>query len=73
MQLFIFFKKLFLDAKIRQREIELEQESIHFFEVLTLSLETGRNLTEAIDVTTSSVDGILSDEFKNYIIENILN
>ena len=41
----------------------------HFFEVLTLSLETGRNLSEAIDVTISNVEGILSDEFRASIRE----
>lgn len=61
---FIFFKKLFLDTKIRQREIELEQESIHFFEVLTLSLETGRNLESALTITTSNIDSEISDVFK---------
>ena len=61
---FIFFKKLFLDTKIRQREIELEQESIHFFEVLTLSLETGRNLESALTITTSNIDSEISSVFK---------
>lgn len=61
---FIFFKKLFLDTKIRQREIELEQESIHFFEVLTLSLETGRNLESALTITTSNIDSEISSEFR---------
>ena len=61
---FIFFKKLFLDTKIRQREIELEQESIHFFEVLTLSLETGRNLESALKITTKNIDSEISSEFK---------
>ena len=42
---------------------------MHFFEVLTLSLETGRNLAEAIEVTTNSVDGILSNEFKEAVRE----
>ena len=42
---------------------------MHFFEVLTLSLETGRNLVEAVDVTVSNVSGILSDEFKEAIRE----
>ena len=42
---------------------------MHFFEVLTLSLETGRNLAEAIDVTTNNVSGVLSDEFKESIRE----
>lgn len=61
---FIFFKKIFLDTKIRQREIELEQESIHFFEVLTLSLETGRNLESALTITTSNIDSEISSVFK---------
>ena len=51
------------------RTIKLENESMHFFEVLTLSLETGRNLVEAIDVTTTNVSGILSAEFKEAIRE----
>lgn len=63
------FNNLFLDNKIKKRTIELEKEAMHFFEVLTLSLETGRNLAEAIDVTTNSVSGILSNEFKESIRE----
>ena len=63
------FNEIFLNAKIKKRNILLEKEAMHFFEVLTLSLETGRNLTEAIDVTTSNVGGMLSDEFKEAIRE----
>ena len=63
------FNEMTLDSKIRKRNSELEKEAMHFFEVLTLSLETGRNLSEAIDVTTSNVDGVLSNEFKESIRE----
>ncbi|MBQ2873081.1 MAG: type II secretion system F family protein [Bacilli bacterium] len=63
------FNEIFLNSKIRKRNIILEKEAMHFFEVLTLSLETGRNLAEAIDVTTNSVSGMLSDEFKESIRE----
>lgn len=63
------FNDLFINSKVRKRNIVLEKEAMHFFEVLTLSLETGRNLTEAIDVTTSNVDGELSLEFKEAIRE----
>ena len=63
------FNNLFLDSKIKKRNTILEKEAMHFFEVLTLSLETGRNLNEAIEVTTSSVEGILSDEFKESVRE----
>ena len=66
---YFVFQELFLDGKIRKRSMELENNAMHFFEVLTLSLETGRNLTEAIDVTTANVGGILSLEFKEAIRE----
>lgn len=58
-----------LDDKIKKRAIKLEAEAMHFFEVLTLSLETGRNLVEAIDVTTANVSGLLSNEFKETVRE----
>ena len=63
------FQDFILDSKIKNRTMLLEKEAMHFFEVLTLSLETGRNLSEAIDVTTNNVDGILSNEFKEAIRE----
>ncbi len=63
------FNKIVLDDKIKKRVITLENEAMHFFEVLTLSLETGRNLVEAIEVTTRNVSGILSDEFKEAVRE----
>jgi len=62
-------EKVMIDNKIRDRKIKLENDAMHFFEVLTLSLETGRNLEEALFVTTSSVDGELSDEFSEAIRE----
>ena len=66
---YFIFNEIFLDSKMKKRSIILEREAMHFFEILTLSLETGRNLAEAIDVTTSSVDGVLSDEFKETVRE----
>ena len=66
---YICFDKYMVDDKLRKRTSKLESEAMHFFEVLTLSLETGRNLIEAIDVTTKNVDGILSAEFKEALRE----
>ena len=66
---YFVFQEIVLDGKIKKRTIELEKNAMHFFEVLTLSLETGRNLAEAIDVTTNNVDGILSYEFREAIRE----
>ena len=66
---YYLFNKLTIDDKLKNRTIKLEGEAMHFFEVLTLSLETGRNLVEAIDVTTTNVNGILSNEFKEAVRE----
>ena len=63
------FNEVFVYGKVNRRNIILEKEAMHFFEVLTLSLETGRNLAEAIEVTTSNVEGVLSNEFKEAIRE----
>lgn len=58
------FEYIALDSKIKKREKKINDEAIYFFEVLTLSLQTGRNLEEAISITVNSVDGELSNEFK---------
>ena len=61
--------KILIDDKIKRRQSKLESEAMHFFEVLTLSLETGRNLEEALNVTINSIDSELSDEFKEALRE----
>ena len=66
---YFMFNKIVLDNKIKNRMIKLENEAMHFFEVLTLSLETGRNLASAIELTTMNVSGILSSEFNEAVRE----
>jgi len=61
--------KLLVDDKIKKRQSKLETEAMHFFEVLTLSLETGRNLEEALNVTVNSVNSELALEFKETLRE----
>ena len=64
---FLYYKSInyfLIDYKIKQRTRNLEREALSFFEILTLSLETGRNLTEALNVTTESCSGELVSEFK---------
>ena len=54
---FLYYKGItyfMLDYKIKLRQITLETEALNFFEILTLSLETGRTLQEALNVTLSS-------------------
>ena len=66
---YYLFERVLIDERIKKRCSKLEQEAMYFFEVLTLSLETGRNLEEAIKVTIKNVNSELSDEFKNAIRE----
>jgi len=66
---YYLYEKIMLDDKIKNRRENLESEAMNFFEILTLSLETGRNLEEALNVTINSVDGELSLEFKEAIRE----
>lgn len=55
---------LVLDYKIKNRISKLDYEALFFFEVLTLSLETGRDLKGALRETTKNLDSEISDEFK---------
>ena len=66
---FIFLPKFYLDKKIEERANKLDDEAMYFFEVLTLSLETGRNLKNALELTARNVDSELSDEFKKALDE----
>lgn len=61
------FFPVVVDSKIRKREKELEKDSLYFFEILALSLEAGRNIKTAIEVTTKNIDSALSREFKKVI------
>ena len=66
---YYLFNSAALDDKLKKRTAKLESEAMHFFEVLTLSLETGRNLASAIEVTTNNVSGLLTNEFKEALRE----
>ena len=56
-----------IDTKIEKRSRVLEKDSLYFFEILALSLEAGRSIKTAIEVTTKNIDSELSDEFKKVI------
>ncbi len=61
---YLAFFPMILDTKIKKRSIQLEREASYFFEVLCLSLETGRSLRNSIDITVHNIDGALSREFE---------
>ena len=64
---YFFYFPLTIDKKIAKRTRVLEKDSMYFFEILALSLEAGRSIKTAIEVTTKNIDSDLSDEFKKAI------
>lgn len=65
---FLFFP-IVLDEKIKKRSIRLEKEAVYFFEVLCLSLEAGRSIRNSLDVTVHNVEGELSREFNQVLVD----
>lgn len=55
---------LMLDRPLKKRESKLNNEAYYYFEVLTLALESGRNLENAIKMACKYIDSEVSDEFK---------
>ena len=60
----MLFAKFTIDPLIKKRGKKLEKEAVYFFEILTLSLESGRNLYNSLEITVSNIDNELSNEFK---------
>jgi len=63
------FYYIFLQIPLKQRIKRLDHDALYFFEILTLTLESGRNLEKSLEVTISNVDSELSNEFKKVLIE----
>lgn len=59
----------FIDLKIEKRKKQLEREALFFFEVFVLSLESGRNIRQALNVTANNVDSQIALEFKKTLEE----
>lgn len=66
---YVLFEYVFLDNPIKKRERKLDYEALNFFEILTLTLESGRDLESAIEITCFSTKSELSDEFKKTLFE----
>lgn len=66
---YYLFEYLFLDTLIIKRTNKLDREALTFFEILTLSLESGRNLEKALEITVQNVNSELSDEFRKTLFE----
>ena len=63
------FYYILITNQINKRIKKLDTEALTFFEILTLTLESGRNLENALEITCKNVDSELSDEFKRSLVE----
>lgn len=66
---YYLFYYLVITRPLRLRVEKLDKEALYFFEVLTLTLESGRNLENSIGLTVDNVDSELSNEFRKSLNE----
>ena len=66
---YVLFEIFLLERPLKQRERKLDHEALSFFEILTLTLESGRDLESAIEITCFNTKSELSDEFKKTLFE----
>lgn len=66
---YYFLPNLILDYRIKKRKQKLEHEAMFYFEVLSLSIESGNNLHNAILITSNNIDSDLSNEFRKVMEE----
>lgn len=67
--LYFFIEYIILDYQAKKRGKILEKEALFFFEVFVLTLESGRNLRQALILTTENVESEMSSEFKKTLAE----
>lgn len=66
---YYLFYYIFIARPVKKRTEKLDFEALHFFEILTLTLESGKNLEQAIKITCDNVNSELADEFKRALFE----
>ena len=60
---FILIEYLFFDYRLAKRARKLEKESLFYFQILSLNIESGNNLAKAIELTSNNINSDLSNEF----------
>lgn len=60
---------IMIESPLKKRIRKLDSEALYFFEILTLTLESGRNLENALEVTCFNIESEISDEFKKTLFE----
>ena len=66
---YYMFHYILITVPLNKRTKKLDREALTFFEILGLTLETGKNLENALEITCKNVDSELSDEFKKSLME----
>lgn len=64
---YYIFTYLMIDKPLKVRELKLEKEGFYFFEIMTLSIEAGRNIESAIKVASENVDSEIALEFREML------
>ena len=61
---------LFIDLRIYLRMRRLEKDAVDYIPILLLSMENGRNIKSAIEVSSETINNELSREFKK-VLEDV--
>ena len=67
---FYLLEYIFFDLRLEKRRKILERESSFYFQILSLTLDTGSNLINAIKLTSNTINNNLSKEFQK-VIEDV--
>lgn len=67
--LIYYLFEYYLDYKIKRRSNKLNYEAIFYFQVLALTLESGKDLKGAIKLTSRNIDSEISKEFMKCVKE----
>ena len=66
---YTMFLDLYFNSIIKKRSDVLDHDAMYFFEILALSLQSGKNLTNALKTTSYSINSNLALEFREVIRE----
>lgn len=66
---YYLFHYFCIASPLKKRTKRLEKDALYFFEILTLTLESGRNLENSLEVTCLNIDSDLSKEFRKALFE----
>lgn len=66
---YYLFAHVYISEPMKKRIKQLDHDALYFFEILTLTLESGRDLEHSLEVTVANVNTELSKEFERALYE----